>query len=119
MTEEHRTDDTRERPSANIERIHQLVETLMPAAAAIMAGTTQLDDPAQQAAFGRTQHQPCRAAPRHVADILESLPQEERMSSGILPCRKKYGEVFARSLGRRARKPHRHDGSRGNAGGGR
>ena len=69
MTEEHRTDDTRERPSANIERIHQLVETLMPAAAAIMTGATQLDDPAQQAALAELN---TNLVELHPADVAEA-----------------------------------------------
>ena len=94
MTEEHRTDDTRERPSANIERIHQLVETLMPAAAAIMAGATQLDDPAQQAALAELNTNLVELHPADVADILESLPQEERMLVWHLAVPEEDGEVL-------------------------
>jgi len=79
MTETQDNDTAlRERPSADMELIHRLVHDLMPAAEHIMAGG-EPDDPAQRLAFADLRLLLEELHPADVADILESLPQEERM----------------------------------------
>ena len=94
MTEDTAPDAAlRERPSADIELIHRLVHDLMPAAEHIMAGG-EPDDPAQRLAFADLRLLLEELHPADVADILESLPQEERMLVWHLATPEEDGEVL-------------------------
>ena len=94
MTETQDNDTAlRERPSADMELIHRLVHDLMPAAEHIMAGG-EPDDPAQRLAFADLRLLLEELHPADVADILESLPQEERMLVWHLATPEEDGEVL-------------------------
>ena len=94
MTEDTAPDAAlRERPSADMELIHRLVHDLMPAAEHIMAGG-EPDDPAQRLAFADLRLLLEELHPADVADILESLPQEERMLVWHLATPEEDGEVL-------------------------
>ena len=94
MTETQDNDTAlRERPSADMELIHRLVHDLMPAAEHIMAGG-EPGDPAQRLAFADLRLLLEELHPADVADVLESLPQEERMLVWHLATPEEDGEVL-------------------------
>ncbi|MDO4643069.1 MAG: magnesium transporter [Cardiobacteriaceae bacterium] len=87
-------ENLRERPSLDIEHIHHLVETLMPVAESIEAGQTTLSAPEQNDALQEIATLLQRLHPADVADILESLPPEERMLVWHLAKPEEDGEVL-------------------------
>ena len=83
----------RERPSVDMELIHRLVYELMPAAEAIMAGN-EPQDSAQRLALADLRLLLEELHPADVADVLESLPQDERMLVWHLATPEEDGEVL-------------------------
>ena len=105
MTEDTAPDAAlRERPSVDMELIHRLVRELMPVAASVMAGG-EPEDAAQRLALADLRLLLEELHPADVADILESLPQEERMLVWHRGDAGRRRRSLAGSFGRGARKP--------------
>ena len=83
----------RERPSVDMELIHRLVHELMPTAEAIMAGG-EPEDNTQRLALADLRLLLEELHPADVADVLESLPQDERMLVWHLATPEEDGEVL-------------------------
>ena len=94
MTEDTAPDAAlRERPSVDMELIHRLVRELMPVAASVMAGG-EPEDAAQRLALADLRLLLEELHPADVADVLESLPPEERLLVWHLATPEDDGEIL-------------------------
>ena len=94
MTEDTAPDAAlRERPSVDMELIHRLVRELMPVAASVMVGG-EPEDAAQRLALADLRLLLEELHPADVADVLESLPPEERLLVWHLATPEDDGEIL-------------------------